>query len=67
MQTAESIQPAIQSSRPEVRCPTCRSKLFDGQVIKGVTVIRVWQSSAAEAKCKQCKEWVTVPLTYTAL
>lgn len=64
MQTAESIQPAIQSSRPEVRCPTCRSKLFDGQVIKGVTVIRVWQDSV-EGKCKQCKGWVGLPVSYS--
>lgn len=37
-----ALAPSPQAeARPEVRCPTCRSKLFDGKVIKGVSVIRV--------------------------
>jgi|GEM_PF-2752414 len=61
-----ALAPAPQAeARPEVRCPVCRSKLFDGEVIKGVSVIRVLPQ-AAEGKCKQCKGWVGLPVAYSA-
>jgi hypothetical protein len=53
----------IPTDRTEVRCPTCRAKLFDGHVIKGVSIIRLLQHSA-EGKCKQCKGWVGLPVVY---
>jgi hypothetical protein len=58
--------PVKTDPRAEVRCPVCRSKLFDGEVIKGVTVIRVLKDSA-EGKCKQCKGWVGLPVSYSGI
>ncbi len=51
----------IQSIRPQVRCKQCRSVIFDGQVIKS-RIVKILDIGA-EAKC-QCKNWVTVPITY---
>lgn len=47
--------------RPEVRC-SCGAVIFDGLIIKS-RVLRVLKLGA-EAKCKRCREWVSVPLTY---
>ncbi len=43
------------------RC-SCGRELFNGQVLKGITVIRVKENGGCEAKCKFCKAWATVPL-----
>ncbi|PHS23484.1 MAG: hypothetical protein COA83_09605 [Methylophaga sp.] len=51
-----------QALRPQVRCPHCRSVIFDGLVIKS-RIIRVL-FCGAEAKC-YCKAWVVVPLVYS--
>lgn len=51
-----------QPIRPQVRCPHCRSVVFDGTVIKS-RIIRVL-ATGAEAKC-YCKAWVEVPVSYS--
>lgn len=49
--------------RPEVRC-SCGHTLFDGLMIKA-RALRILDKGA-QAKCKRCKEWVAVPLSYSA-
>lgn len=49
--------------RPEVRCTQCGAVVFDGLAIKS-RCVRVLQNGA-EAMCKRCKRWVTVPITYS--
>ena len=49
-------------ARPRVACPTCRTVVFDGEVVLS-RVVRVL-AQGCEAKCKQCREWVAVPLRY---
>ena len=44
----------------EVRC-RCGKLLFDGEVLKHITIIRVAPDGGAEAKCKFCKGWARVP------
>lgn len=56
-----SLTSSPQPIRPEVKCPTCRTVLFDGIVIKS-RVVRLLPKGA-EAKCR-CKRWVPVPVTY---
>lgn len=51
----------IHSLRPQVRCPHCRSVVFDGEVIKS-RIVKVL-ANGAEAKC-YCKAWVEVPVVY---
>ena len=50
--------------RPNVFCPHCGFRLFDGLVIKA-RIIRVFPKGA-EAKCR-CKAWVEVPIAYFAM
>ena len=50
-----------QSIRPPVKCPTCRTVLFDGIVLKS-RVVRLLPKGG-EAKCR-CKRWVPVPVSY---
>ncbi len=51
----------LQPERPVVRC-ACNSVIFDGLVIKS-RVVRVLRHGS-EAKCKHCREWVKLPLSY---
>jgi hypothetical protein len=60
-----NVAPLPPATRPEVKCPTCRSKIFDGLVIKGISVIRLPPEGAA-GLCKKCKAWVRLPLFYSA-
>jgi hypothetical protein len=50
--------------RPPVSCPVCRNTVFDGIVITA-RCVRVLPRGA-EAKCKRCKQWVRVPVSYAA-
>jgi hypothetical protein len=52
--------------RAPVQCPTCKSKLFDGKVIKGVSVISILPDGRAEGLCKRSKTWVELPIFYGA-
>lgn len=49
---------------PIVQCPGCKTKLFDGEVVKGISVLKV-ASSGCEGLCKRCKTWVSLPLIYS--
>ncbi|PHS71944.1 MAG: hypothetical protein COB22_05875 [Cycloclasticus sp.] len=53
----------LQQPRPEVACQKCENTVFDGLVIKQVTVIRLLPH-AAQGKCKRCKTWVDLPMQY---
>jgi DNA replicative helicase MCM subunit Mcm2 (Cdc46/Mcm family) len=59
MLTAEKAHPI----RPAVHCG-CKHVVFDGLVIKS-RVVRVLPKGA-EAKCKRCGQWVSVPVTYSS-
>jgi len=52
----------LQQPRPAIKC-RCGSTVFDGLVVKQVTVIRLLPHTS-EAKCKRCKSWVTLPIVY---
>jgi len=54
------------SDKKLTRC-SCSRVLFDGDVLKGTTVIRVKPDGACEAKCKFCKNWAAVPFVYQAV
>ncbi len=64
------LVPAEQRSEPSwkdrqpVSC-ACGHTIFDGLMIKA-RAVRVLENGA-EAKCKRCKEWTLVPLTYAAI
>lgn len=51
----------IKTIRQPVKCPHCRTVLFDGIVLKS-RVVRLLPKGG-EAKCR-CKRWVQVPVTY---
>jgi len=59
-----ATQHNVQSLRPEVKCPNCRKTIFDGDVIKS-RIVRVL-ANGTEAKCANCKTWVSLPLIYSA-
>ncbi|MES9882253.1 MAG: hypothetical protein ABW185_15375 [Sedimenticola sp.] len=52
----------VETIRPQVRCPTCQTVIFNGLVIKS-RVLRLLPAGA-EAKCR-CKAWVPVPVVYS--
>lgn len=57
--------PPVHAIHPEpvplqpVRCPVCRTLIFDGEVLKS-PVTRFGDQS--ESLCKRCKTWVPVPV-----
>lgn len=51
------------TERTEARC-SCGRVLFDGQVLKGITIVKVKPGGGCEAKCKFCKKWADVPMVY---
>lgn len=53
-----------ETTTPIVQCPSCKTKLFDGEVVKGISVLKV-ASSGCEGLCKRCKTWVILPLLYS--
>jgi hypothetical protein len=53
------------TARPAVQCPGCKTKLFDGEVFKGISVMRIVDAGIA-GMCKRCKHWVVLPLVYRA-
>lgn len=58
----QSFKVQEQAERPEVRCENCDFVIFDGLIIKG-RIVRVMREGA-EAKCKRCRSWTPVPVTY---
>jgi len=52
--------------REVVHCAGCNTKLFDGKVIKGVSVISILPESESKGLCKRCKTWVPLPIVYSA-
>ncbi|MDH5633619.1 MAG: hypothetical protein OEZ10_11570 [Gammaproteobacteria bacterium] len=50
-------------TRPHVACTQCKSVVFDGVALKS-RVVRILPAGTAEAKCRQCKGWVKVPVVY---
>jgi len=54
------------SETRHLNCPTCKAKLFDGDVIKGVSVLKLCEDGSFSGMCKRCKSWVRLPLIYRA-
>lgn len=49
-----------------LHCPMCTAKLFDGHVIKGVTVLKMAENGGFSGMCKRCKNWVRLPLMFSS-
>jgi len=45
-------------------CPTCKSKIFDGEVIKGVSIMKMRADGGFSGLCKCCKNWVKLPVVF---
>lgn len=63
MQESATVRAHAEPARAEVRCRTCNFKVFDGLMLR-TTIIRVLPRGA-EGKCKRCKAWTPVPVTYS--
>lgn len=50
--------------RKIVQCPGCNARLFDGEVVKGISVLKVVETGS-EGMCKRCKTWVPLPFVYS--
>jgi hypothetical protein len=48
---------------PIVQCPGCKAKLFDGEIMKGISILKVVRDGC-NGLCKRCKTWVPLPFAY---
>ncbi len=51
-------------NQERIKCPTCGEKIRDGEVIRGIRVLRLADAATGqwEGKCSNCKTWVPLPL-----